>query len=93
MRAILPLTFVLLGFSSAAVYASVTDFPDAQASGPARLKWMVGAPPPPDRTVRFDDGSYFRFPAMRWRTGAGWAVNRTPISPWTPSAHRLPVAA
>lgn len=66
MRPILPLTFVLLVFSSAAVYASVTDFPDAQASDPARLKWMVGAPPPPDRTVRFDDGSYFRFPAMRW---------------------------
>lgn len=66
MQPILPLTFVLLVFSSAAVYASVTDFPDAQASDPARLKWMVGAPPPPDRTVRFDDGSYFRFPAMRW---------------------------
>jgi CubicO group peptidase (beta-lactamase class C family) len=66
MRPILPLTFVLLVFSSVAVYASVTDFPDAQASDPARLKWMVGAPPPPDRTVRFDDGSYFRFPAMRW---------------------------
>ncbi len=72
MRAILTLTFVLLGFSSAAVYASVTDFPDAQASGPARLKWMVGAPPPPDRTVRFDDGSYFRFPAMRWSV-ANWS--------------------
>lgn len=66
MRPILPLTFVLLVFSSVAVYASVTDFPDAQASDPARLKWMVGAPPSPDRTVRFDDGSYFRFPAMRW---------------------------
>ena len=25
-----------------------------------------GAPPPPDRMVRFDDGSYFRFPALRW---------------------------
>jgi len=66
MRPILPLTFVLLVFSSVAVYASVTDFPDAQASDPARLKWMVGAPPSPNRTVRFDDGSYFRFPAMRW---------------------------
>ncbi|WP_369302338.1 hypothetical protein [Pseudomonas sp. N2-5-1-1] len=72
MLPILPLTFVLLGFSSAAVYASVTDFPDAQASGPARLKWMVGALPPPDRTVRFNDGSYFRFPAMRWSV-ANWS--------------------
>jgi len=27
---------------------------------------MVGSPPPPDRILRFDDGSYFRFPALRW---------------------------
>jgi CubicO group peptidase (beta-lactamase class C family) len=27
---------------------------------------MVGAPPPEDRVVRFDDGSYHRFPAWRW---------------------------
>jgi len=40
--------------------------PDAAASDPAQLGWMVGAPPPTDRTVRFDDGSYFEFPAMRW---------------------------
>ena len=40
--------------------------PDAAASDPAQLGWMIGAPPPADRTVRFDDGSYFEFPAMRW---------------------------
>jgi len=40
--------------------------PDAVASDPVRLGWMVGSPPPADRTLRFDDGSYFRFPAMRW---------------------------
>lgn len=40
--------------------------PDALDSDPARMGWMVGSPPPPDRTLRFDDGSYFRFPAMRW---------------------------
>lgn len=39
---------------------------DAAASDPAKLSWMVGAPPPPDRILRFEDGSYFRFPAMRW---------------------------
>jgi hypothetical protein len=27
---------------------------------------MVGSAPPADRTVRFEDGSFFRFPAMRW---------------------------
>lgn len=41
-------------------------FPDAQASDPATLGWMVGSPPPPERLVRFDDGSYWRFPALRW---------------------------
>ena len=40
--------------------------PDAAASDPARLGWMVGSPPPPERQLRFDDGSYFQFPAMRW---------------------------
>jgi len=27
---------------------------------------MVGSPPPTDRILRFEDGSYFRFPQMRW---------------------------
>lgn len=43
-----------------------TTFPDAAASDPAKLGWMVGSPPPPERTVRFAGGSYFQFPAMRW---------------------------
>ena len=45
---------------------SAPAVPDAAASDPAALAWMVGSPPPADRTLRFDDGSYFRFPAMRW---------------------------
>lgn len=40
--------------------------PDALESDPASLGWMEGAPPREDRTLRFDDGSYFRFPGMRW---------------------------
>lgn len=53
--------------------ASSPTFPDAAASDPATLKWMVGAPPPPDRTLRFEDGSYFRFPA---RISSEAATNR-----------------
>jgi CubicO group peptidase (beta-lactamase class C family) len=30
------------------------------------MGWMVGSPPPADRILRFEDGSYFRFPQMRW---------------------------
>ncbi len=48
------------------VFSDGAPFPDAIESDPARLGWMVGSPPPPDRILRFDDGSYFRFPAMRW---------------------------
>ncbi|WLH88033.1 serine hydrolase [Pseudomonas sp. FP453] len=60
------MTGVFLSAASLLTQAADTAFPDAQASDPARLKWMVGAPPPADRTLRFEDGSYFRFPAMRW---------------------------
>lgn len=51
---------------ASAAAADAGNFPDAAASDPARLGWMVGAPPPADRTLRFDDGSYFQFPALRW---------------------------
>ena len=58
---------LLLGTMSAPAAATTAGaFPDALASDPARLGWMVGAPPPADRQIRFEDGSYFRFPQWRW---------------------------
>ena len=60
------ITAVLMCAMSSLTTASTTTFPDAEASDPAKLGWMIGSPPPPDRTVRFEDGSYFQFPAMRW---------------------------
>jgi CubicO group peptidase (beta-lactamase class C family) len=39
---------------------------DAAASDPAALRWMIGAPPPADRLIRFADGSFTRFPRTRW---------------------------
>ena len=41
-------------------------FPNAADSDPNRLGIMRGFPPPADRTVRFGDGSGYRFPATRW---------------------------
>ncbi len=38
----------------------------AIATCPATLGWMQGSPPPPDKTLRFDDNSSARFPALRW---------------------------
>lgn len=43
-----------------------TKYLDALQSDPARMGWMIGSPPPADRIPRFDDGSFFQFPALRW---------------------------
>ncbi len=40
--------------------------PDAKASDPNVLGWMVGSPPAPDKLIRFEDGSFYRFPQWRW---------------------------
>ena len=41
-------------------------FPDAAASDPKTLGWMQGFPPAPDKMIRFDNASFYRFPALRW---------------------------
>jgi len=38
----------------------------AAQSDPVRLGWMVGAPPPADKVIRFSDPDYFTFPKLRW---------------------------
>ena len=43
-----------------------TEFLDARESDPVKIGWMQGFPPPEDKRVRFSDGSFFEFPAMRW---------------------------
>ena len=41
-------------------------FPDARASDPVAMRWMVGDPPPPERRIAFYDMSYTKFPQLRW---------------------------
>jgi CubicO group peptidase (beta-lactamase class C family) len=43
-----------------------TKYLDATQSDPVKMGWMIGSPPPADRIPRFDDGSFFQFPALRW---------------------------
>jgi CubicO group peptidase (beta-lactamase class C family) len=52
--------------SLASQVAGAADMPDAKASDPVALGWMVGTPPPPDKTILFADGSFYRFPQLRW---------------------------
>ena len=44
----------------------MADRLDAVESDPVRMGWMVGAPPPPDRMIRFADSSFSKFPRTRW---------------------------
>ncbi len=38
----------------------------AKESDPRVMQWMQGNPPPEDKTLRVDDGSFFIFPGLRW---------------------------
>ena len=38
----------------------------AENSDPNTLGWMQGAPPPPDKIIRFEDNSFAQFPQWRW---------------------------
>lgn len=46
--------------------ASAAEAVTAAGTDPVTLGWMVGTPPPPERAIRFDDGSHYRFPQWRW---------------------------
>jgi len=35
-------------------------------TNPDTLGWMQGFPPAPDKTIRFVDGSFYRWPQLRW---------------------------
>jgi len=54
-------------FSSQIVLAQVpAKLPDAAATDPRVLGWMQGFPPAADKTIRFADGTNYRFPQWRW---------------------------
>jgi CubicO group peptidase (beta-lactamase class C family) len=52
--------------AKAAAQAQAPTFADAAATDPAKLGWMQGSPPPADKRIAFEDGSYFQFPKTRW---------------------------
>jgi len=38
----------------------------AADSDPVQLGWMTGSPPPPEKLIRWEDMSIYRFPQTRW---------------------------
>lgn len=45
---------------------ATTDTLSAQDSDPIKMGWMQGSPPAADKQLKFADGSFFVFPALRW---------------------------
>lgn len=65
---------------------------DARATDPATMGWMQGHPVPAAAQVRWDDGSMWRFPQLRWgHSHFGALVPSTPI-PRAGTASPLPTA-
>lgn len=46
--------------------AASPAWPDAAATEPAAMGWMVGSPPRPEKQIRFADMSFMTFPQTRW---------------------------
>ena len=57
---------VLLGGTLTAVADTAADLAAARATDPIALGWMLGSPPPPGKLIRYEDGSFYRFPQWRW---------------------------
>ncbi len=56
-----------LVLAGTALQAQTGQAPASPAeTDPAMLQWMVGSPPPPDKQIRFADGSFYQFPRTRW---------------------------
>ncbi|MCC8957694.1 serine hydrolase [Bradyrhizobium sp. Pear77] len=51
---------------SVAAAATPQQTPTAAESDPETLGWMQGFPPPQDKTIAFQDGSFRSFPELRW---------------------------
>ena len=59
------ITLIIATLTSAAINAQ-ESLPDAQSSAPIKTQYMKGFPPPPEKRLSAADGSFFKFPALRY---------------------------
>ena len=64
MNNIILLLFLLFSISGNQLYGQETL--NAKDSDPHQMKWMQGFPPPKDKIISAIDGSFFKFPALRY---------------------------
>lgn len=55
----------LLLVSSLAARAQTAPASPAE-SDPVKMGWMAGSPPPSEKRIRYQDGSFYEFPKTRW---------------------------
>ncbi|MBN8980292.1 MAG: serine hydrolase, partial [Rhizobiales bacterium] len=60
------LALASISVSTASAQTAPPAIPDAAQSDPKTRGMMQGFPPPPDKIIRFGDGSSSRFPNTRW---------------------------
>ena len=66
LRGAFAASLVLTALAGAGAASAQATFPSARDSDPVKLGWMVGSPPPPEKLIRWEDMSIYRFPQMRW---------------------------
>ena len=62
--AVLCTTALSMGLTALAQPAQ--KYLSARESDPVKMGWMQGFPPPQDKVLSAADGSFFKFPALRW---------------------------
>jgi CubicO group peptidase (beta-lactamase class C family) len=66
-RVSIALIIILIGFPNvASIFSQENKYPDFAESDPSSYGWMQGFPPPKEKRLQATDGSFFRFPALRY---------------------------
>ena len=60
------LVWIFIFLTSTIMAQNNPQFLSAKESEPSNFGWMKGFPPPADKTLHAADGSFFKFPALRW---------------------------
>jgi CubicO group peptidase (beta-lactamase class C family) len=64
--ALLTLLSLLASATASAQGGYAAELEKARATDPIALGWMQGSPPPPEKMIRYEDGTFHEFPQLRW---------------------------
>lgn len=67
----------ILGGTLMSTAMADNPLPDPSATDPQKMGWMQGFPPPPDKLIKFTNGSNYQFPRTRWSFSHGRELGPT----------------